>query len=410
MNKLRPTLTLMLFAAVLSLTAQNECSELLQYGIYNHFQLSERVSSMSKLKSAIQNVYAKYEQDKQAGAGEGQAYFDMFGGSASYSREQIEGLYKLMNGIEMSENELDKNINVVKSTIDPHILNAYNECRKLSSSSGLKIKASMSPDNVSAITFDVYFRDEWAGTTPTITGIETKSTDGEQDCFSCEGDLLTLANEQATLNSLQRYSLTCYRQKLDDPRKTYDGRFLIAEEGLIKIKTTMGNYTLWVPAVEQRREIPRNIGEVVASMLTEEQFMAIGNNGYWVLADGREIGSNNEYFRVTNKTKVPDLRGVFLRGANNGRTGTNGNPEDKELGQFQKDAFQGHKHKTTKSFLHPIGQGGMTTTNINGADNDKFSELSTVMSGYANDGNGNPRVTNETRPKNVTINFFIKIN
>lgn len=390
-------LLIILLAFSSPIYGQSDCSELLQYGIYNHFHMSESVSNYSKLKSALQNVYSKYQQESQGGSVE--AEYKLFSGGASYSAQQIESLYKLMNSSDMSESDFNSNLNIVQSTISPHILNAYNECKKLSDNSGLKIKASMSPDNSSAISFDIYFRNVWSGSTPVVKGLETKSVNGEDDCFICEGDLKDIAEQQASLNMNERYSLTCYRQKLSSPRKTHEGKYIIAEEGLIKIKTSMGNYTLWVPAVELRTEIPKTIGEVIPSMLTEEQFYNLNGSENFVLADGREIGENNAYFAVTGKRSVPDLRGIYLRGKNYNRSTQTGNPQgDLALGEYQADMIGSHTHPYRDYHANlPAGIHSGHVRENPGHNEDK--SRTTAPTGGA-----------ETRPRTVTVNYFIRIN
>lgn len=147
------------------------------------------------------------------------------------------------------------------------------------------------------------------------------------------------------------------------------------------------------------------IGEVRQSFLPPAQFNS-ENLGEWVLADGRDV-SNSTYSELTGVSTVPDLRGVFLRGKNNGRADGNQNPDgEKNLGEFTGDAIR-----------NITGQAG-TAANIQGTSS---GALKSVAGGQRHDGTTNfgtiiqlnaswqvPTAA-DNRPKNVTINFYIKI-
>jgi len=111
----------------------------------------------------------------------------------------------------------------------------------------------------------------------------------------------------------------------------------------------------------------------------------------WAPADG------------TNGT--PDLRGMFIRGRDDIGTGAAGNDPGgvRGLGNFQLDAFQGHRHQTLA--YHDGGAG--------------HTDSGTIFFGYSNidstnpitDGvNGVPRISNETRPKNVSLTYCMRHN
>lgn len=98
---------------------------------------------------------------------------------------------------------------------------------------------------------------------------------------------------------------------------------------------------------------------------------------------------------------VPDLRGEFIRGWDNGR----GVDSGRDIGTSQLDAFQGHVHTggTVYSFE---GDGDGVDSNNEGYSNVSIGSLQT---GYATDGtNGTPRVDSETRPRNVALFAIIK--
>jgi len=147
------------------------------------------------------------------------------------------------------------------------------------------------------------------------------------------------------------------------------------------------------------------VGTIVSSMLTPEQFTwATGDNTEpdlkkrkWVLADGRDV-TNSDYARITGKNNIPDLRGMFIRGKNNVRNDGKENPGGElDLGVYQSDELKKHSHSTVQ-MIH--------NDNIDGID-------SAVTHSYEH--HNETRETGiigeaETRPRNVTVNFYIKIN
>jgi microcystin-dependent protein len=100
---------------------------------------------------------------------------------------------------------------------------------------------------------------------------------------------------------------------------------------------------------------------------------------------------------------IPDLRGAVPRGAGT----SNGYTQNVTvtLGSKDNDATQEHKHN--------YGDGGKWTTNSggdlvlfvgNGGGGGVYSSTSSTTDGS----NGTPRTGNETKMKNVGMNFFIK--
>ena len=143
------------------------------------------------------------------------------------------------------------------------------------------------------------------------------------------------------------------------------------------------------------------VGDIIHSMLTEEQFIAENGSG-WVLADGRNVAGSKYASLIA--LSVPDMRGQFLRGKNNGRSDGNEDPAgERAVGNFQEDAMQGHKHQS-----YGTSGGGVNTGLLGPSTGNSNGNYQTALP--VNDGvNGTPRTASETRPKNVTINIFIKV-
>lgn len=138
---------------------------------------------------------------------------------------------------------------------------------------------------------------------------------------------------------------------------------------------------------------PNPVGTTIDSILTEAQFQNEFSSD-WVLADGRSV-AGSQYETVTGNATIPDFRGQFKRGKNNGRSDGNENPDgDVALGTFQDMEIQSHRHRV---FASTGAQSGSTQ-----AEN---TSNSTAASYFTQNTGGN-----ETRPKNITVNIFIKIN
>ena len=117
---------------------------------------------------------------------------------------------------------------------------------------------------------------------------------------------------------------------------------------------------------------------------------------------------------------LPDLRGRLLRGADNMGTGAAGRDPDAAtrtagnsggnsgdaVGSVQSDAMQGHEFSSTTTLgngTSGAGNAGMipnngTTTGV------KTSALNFVTDGT----NGTPRVSSESRPQNLAVEYIIK--
>jgi hypothetical protein len=188
------------------------------------------------------------------------------------------------------------------------------------------------------------------------------------------------------------------------------------------------------PLIEQLREMTNPIGSYIHADLTEAQLQAQMGNG-WILADGRNV-YGSLYHSITGKAVVPDCRGIFLRGKNNGRSDgfenrgngdfgslqDNGAGGELDLGQIQNHAVINHDHN-----LHTLQDDGTYFTGIpyNGnigffRDNGyRYTWQSVSESGSTGVGKvATTRMSDnhfdvsmgETRPTNITTNIFIRIN
>jgi hypothetical protein len=164
------------------------------------------------------------------------------------------------------------------------------------------------------------------------------------------------------------------------------------------------------------------LGTIISSYLNWEEFQrTTDNNKYtdnglwnglksnWAPCDGRQI-NGSDFFNLTNQSNTPDLRGAFLRALNvfdryENDNGINSvieqqkDPQsDRVRGSFQADEFRKHSHFISQEAARYV-------------DRDDYNNSGWIRP-YPTSHNINTAETGgaETRPKNVAIYYYIKIN
>jgi microcystin-dependent protein len=113
-------------------------------------------------------------------------------------------------------------------------------------------------------------------------------------------------------------------------------------------------------------------------------------NLYSVIGDTYGAGDDSTTFNI------PDLRGEFLRGWDNGR----GVDANRDIGTLQSDDFKNHSHTITTSH----SQAGGTAVAIGWSD----GELSGPYTDRNGDDGAKATGGSETRPRNIAIMYCIK--
>ena len=183
-----------------------------------------------------------------------------------------------------------------------------------------------------------------------------------------------------------------------------------------------------------------SVGEVRTSILKPVSFQEL-NGSEWVLMDGRLLSmqtalSSHLSEQTEYGPRIPDARGRFLRMENNGvctdlraddaaygRCIAGHDPDGKRsLGTYQADVFRAHQHVYNDVYWseqadfvrtwHGIPSGATVVDLHNDGLGNGLGTAS--ASDKNNDGIGFDRSThnagdNENRPKNVAVNFYIKI-
>ena len=152
----------------------------------------------------------------------------------------------------------------------------------------------------------------------------------------------------------------------------------------------------------------------------------------WVLCDGQDISSitgSDALISLLGENNVPDLQGMFLRGAGaNEQGGVYDAHIGPDLKEFQNDGFESHLHNDGTLYAANVGN-HQHTTNIGRVNSPKGSDsgndrLTNTTSGvtingytssssgaHGHDITGNTGSTGitETRPVNYGVNYIIKL-
>ena len=145
----------------------------------------------------------------------------------------------------------------------------------------------------------------------------------------------------------------------------------------------------------------------------------------WVLCDGQNISSitgSEALISLLGENNVPDLQGMFLRGAGaNEQGGVYDAHIGPDLKEFQLDGFKSHLHNvslntnTTGNHNHSYTVRALLRDASGGGRNNYWGSDATVGTSYAGNHahtvNGNTGSTGitETRPVNYGVNYIIKL-
>jgi len=362
-------------------------------------------------------------------------YKTIFKGGASYSSEEIEMIGKMYCEQNLSLDETQKIVNSYSRYVDQGLVQSFVRCKEIEKDENMKFAITPLNEYLGSVSISVEYRGV-SSLAPTIGKINF-----DESKLTLSGELLN--GEGQVLNKV--YDLRIVRKDIQtQPFETPAGQVL-SEGTQLTINIQNKALTINFPPVYPRLPvtIKKGIGEVTTSLLDEPSFQALYNRDgeIWVLADGRSISENTGYgqylLKQNNQLKVPDLRGMFLRGKQNGRN-KGGNPEEIALGIEQnsgtalpKRGFKfevtNNTHEHTHTFA--VGNGSSAANNIDiFGDNRKTTGWNVIEPG--NSFRTSKKLVNnvkpstieghvisisnggdlETRPVNVTVNYFIRVN
>lgn len=152
------------------------------------------------------------------------------------------------------------------------------------------------------------------------------------------------------------------------------------------------------------------VGDVVHSVLRPTDFQRLHGTG-WMLMNGSTLPINADLrlFQASltdpnvKFTSVPDARGVFLRGMNEGRATSTGDAAgDKNIGVYQSDMVGSHSHTSVMRTY--------TANWVSGGPVPALEAQSPIPSQGRNPVTIGPDGGPETRPRNIALYIYIKVN
>ena len=112
------------------------------------------------------------------------------------------------------------------------------------------------------------------------------------------------------------------------------------------------------------------------------------------------------YGGADNEFNVPDLRGMFMRGLDDGREY---DPDtNRVVGSTQTDTFQGHWHDVTRVDGTAIKDGNYSASGTGVGLVEMGAATIKARAAITDGTNGTPRTALETRPENIAVAYMIK--
>jgi len=141
------------------------------------------------------------------------------------------------------------------------------------------------------------------------------------------------------------------------------------------------------------------VGTIVASSLTPREFAKASGDpdnlevtkSRWTLADGKSVAGTT-YATIRGEIPIPNLCGVFLRGKANKRAGI----DEIALDEYRPDTVGYHQHSAQVANPGVIAGGGIVY-----GGSTRTEGTTALIAAWPGP---------ETVPKNVTVNYYIKIN
>lgn len=156
------------------------------------------------------------------------------------------------------------------------------------------------------------------------------------------------------------------------------------------------------------------IGDVKYSVLPPDKFKEENGNG-WVLMDDKVLIKGSTLNNKHGVTEIPDVRGLFIRCLNGTRNNdksdvfkAENNNKDRLMGDYQPDAIKKHTHNLSYSFGFFGGWGNGNQWSGGQRGNPMAANQPEVSITIKDTGTN--LNAEETRPKNISLYTYIKIN
>ena len=392
---------LRLFAAVAAISTQavsqeDPCRLLLQDGLYRVYNFTKTGNFSQDLRTYFLSETFRSDMRSNRWAGGLSVVIDLIpiglnAGASDQEVTQFQQRIQSGTSVQLSQQFYD---NASTRVPDAELAREYNRCLEISQP-GFRITSGTGDRHV---TFYVHYRGQVASDTmPKVTFLDVMGAT----------DVRNAPPVGSTLRELTL--ITCTRNPKVDT--------------VLIIETDRGGRTCTVPAEPSGFNADLPVGTVIASFLTWTEFQAVTKNNdlnpsnkslwssrysKWAPADGREV-PNSGFTRATNAAAVPDLRGRFIRGLNrlDGErpsidAAAGDSAGERQRGSFQEDSIQDH--------VHIYAEWGWTVATGQGPYQDGLTANKGRKPEHPTTGVKDARQSAETRPRNVALYYYIRIN
>lgn len=386
----------------MQLFSQSDCDILLQYGIFNEAKNSIQTNNY---KQEIQNSCDQLDEaiSKSNSVGGGVS-FAGFGLSGNYSNTELTNIKKLYCQHQSLTETKDEIKQTYSRIVAPEVLSAFLKCRELTENKEIQLKLFSTNEDFSQIIISLTGLFATRSLAPSFQKIVI-----DTNVFKIkDSDLYDAANEGKKLD--RNYTLALERKisTIENTQITKDkhglNKKILSKESLIGINLNNKSLVINIPEISYWVEpVYINsplIGQVITSVLDSTTFFYKFSRDEWMLANGQAVPVSAVDFRKMYGANVPDLRGVFIRGKNYSRNDEYKNPSgDLPNGYKQTDEIQSHAHLFYSTLIGYGfgGHGGGDNNTVISADPAKPSNATQSSTGA------------ETRPKNVTLSYYIRI-
>ena len=384
------------------------CDKLLEGGLYSFTQMTNTGSFNQDLRTYY--LSEQFKKDLKNGKWGSSVTIPIGDLPVTLGADFSEAKYSEFRSRLLSISELNISQTYYQTSFSSipniNLYSAYIECRKIEGDiSKTGFIQGLNVESEDIVVFNFYYRPQ----APTDALPKVISFDVQPSGSVLSGNLTV----GQTINSFS-FLVTCKRDQEKDL--------------ILSMQTDRGPFVSKSVAdgsFSSNKETP--IGTIISSALNFEQFSftsknnekSLGgiwtsNKSKWSPCDGRSL-PESKYAKISSQTNAPDLRGVFIRGLNAfdpqyttpPSNPTQLNPENTSLNVYQSDAFQGHKHLDQDKIGAFLGRESPNNPkqryNITGAPANNSE-------GKVDAGFGTPRISTETRSKNVSVYYYIKIN
>jgi hypothetical protein len=397
-------LGLLIFISINSFGQDCKCDKLLQDGLYSLTKMTRTESFSKDLR--IYYLSETFKSDMRSGKWGSSLTIPIKGVPFSISMNDSEDKYTELRSrlIEVTELSIDEGSVQTSFGSIPNtsLYEAFVECNRICFQNGSGFIQGKNLETEDAVVFTIYYKPSSPNDPmPMVTSFNVLP----------EGSVINgniVVNQKLTgFTTL----ITCKRP--------------VDKDLILTLQTDRGGISSKAYAQESissSKELP--IGTIITSYLNFEQFNAAtknnekspggtwtSNKSKWAPCDGRPV-PNSKFQTLTSQNTLPDLRGMFIRGLNIFDpyqpvlpiSEDKADPDNRVVGSFQKDLVGPHSHGWTGKSGNGNPNGSLDYIPSNPTDR-ADAYVRQPNKDYSESGVGK-----ETRPKNVAVFYYIKIN